>query len=241
VTVCKALDRYVTVRGYAWNIARAQGAAAIIARMLTLYYAPGTCALASHLALEYAGAPYQAHRLDFSKQEQRSADYLKVNPKGRVPALATDSGVLTETPALLLFIAQSFPQAMLAPLDDPFLLAKANEFNSYLCSTVHVAHAHKGRGARWVDDNEQAIEAMKKKVPQNMGDCFELIERQMFKGPWVLGERFSICDLYLFTLSGWLKGDGVDIERFPKVAAHRQRMEADPVVQKVLAAQAAPA
>jgi len=213
-------------------------AAFMIARMLTLYYAPNTCALASHLALEYSGAPYETVRLDFGKQQQRSPEYLKLNPKGRVPALVTDSGILTETPALLLFIAQSFPKAGLAPLDDAFLLAKVNEFNSYLCSTVHVAHAHRVRGARWVDD-EPAIEAMKKKVPQNMGDCFELIERDMLRGPWVLGERFSICDLYLFTLSGWLKGDGVDIERFPKVAAHRRQLEADPRVQKVLAAQAA--
>jgi glutathione S-transferase len=74
-----------------------------------------------------------------------------------------------------------------------------------------------------------------------MGECFELIENGMFEGPWVLGERFSVCDLYLFTVSGWLKGDGVDVERFPKVAEHRRRLAADPVVQKVLAAQAAPA
>jgi glutathione S-transferase len=209
--------------------------------MLTLYTAPNTCALASHLALEYAHAPYEAVRLDFHQQQQRSDDYLRLNPKGRVPALVTDRGTLTETPAVLMYIAQSFPQAGLAPLDDPFLLARANEFNSYLCATVHVAHAHRGRGYRWVDDDPQALESMRKKVPQNMGDCFELIEHGMFKGPWVLGERFSICDLYLFTVSGWLKGDGVDVERFPKVAEHRRRLAADPVVQKVLAAQAAPA
>lgn len=204
--------------------------------MLTFYYAPGTCALASHLALEYAGAPYAAERIDFKTQQQRSPEYLRLNPKGRVPALATDRGVLTETPALLQFIAQSFPQAGLAPLDDPFLLARMNAFNSYLCSTVHVAHAHRGRGHRWADD-EAAIASMKKKVAQNMGECFELIERQMLQGPWVLGERFSTSDLYLFTISGWLEGDGVDIARFPTVAEHRRRMEAEPVVRKVLAAQ----
>src|SRR4051794_22548771 len=117
--------------------------------MPTLYYAPGTCALATHLALEYAGAPYEAVRLNFKEQQQRSAEYLRVNPKGRVPALVTEHGVLTETPALLQYIAQTWPQAKLAPLDDPFLLAKMNEFNTYLCSTVHVAHAHGGRGYRW--------------------------------------------------------------------------------------------
>jgi glutathione S-transferase len=212
--------------------------ATTIARMLTLYYAPGTCALATHLALEYAGAPYEAVRLNFKEQQQRSPEYLRVNPKGRVPALVTPQGVLTETPALLQYIAHTNPQAQLAPLDDPFRLAKMNEFNSYLCSTVHVAHAHGARGYRWTDD-PQAIEAMKKKVPQTMADSFELIETQMFQGPWVLGAQFSTSDLYLYTLTRWLQGDQVDVQRFPQVADHLRRMDAQPQVQKVLAAQRA--
>ena len=204
--------------------------------MLTFYYAPASCALATHLALEFAGAPYEPRRLDFKQQQQRSPEYLKLNPKGRVPALVTDRGVLTETPALLHFIAQSFPEAQLAPLDDAFLLAKVNEFNSYLCSTVHVNHAHKGRGYRWVDaDDTAAIEAMKKKVPQTMTECFTLIEEQMLRAPWVLGERFSTSDLYLYTISRWLESDGVDANRFPKVVDHMRRMEAMPQVQKVVA------
>ncbi|MBC7602658.1 MAG: glutathione S-transferase family protein [Ramlibacter sp.] len=206
--------------------------------MLRLYFGTNTCALASHLALEFSGAPYEAVRVDFSKQQQRSAEFLQINPKGRVPALVTERGILSENPAVLLYIAQSFPQAKLAPLEDAFLLAKMNAFNSYLCATVHVAHAHKGRGYRWTDD-EAAIESMKKKVAQNMTDCFDLIEREMFAGPWVLGDRFSVADCYLFTLSGWLHGDGVDIERFPKVADHRKRMLADPKVMKVIAAEQA--
>jgi glutathione S-transferase len=204
--------------------------------MLTFYYAPGTCALASHLALEFSGAPYEAKRLDFKQQQQRTPEYLKINPKGRVPALVTDRGVLTETPAVLQYVAQSFPQAALAPVDDVFLLAKVNEFNSYLCSTVHVNHAHKGRGYRWVDAADNAaIEAMKKKVPDTMAESFTLIEEQMLKGPWVLGERFSTSDLYLYTLTRWLEGDGVAVSRFPKVADHMRRMEAKPQVQKVVA------
>src|SRR5512139_134839 len=156
--------------------------------MLKLYYARGTCALASHITLEEAGAAYEAVQLDFSKGEQRAPGYLEINPKGRVPALVTERGVLTETPAILAFIAQSFPAAKLAPIDDPFALAQAQAFNSYLCSTVHVAHAHRPRGSRWADD-PSALEAMKRKVPQNMTECFELIERTMFVGPWVMGER----------------------------------------------------
>ena len=207
--------------------------------MLTLYYAPGTCALASHLALEYSGAPYETVRLDFKQQQQRTPEYLRVNPKGRVPALVTPQGVLTETPALLQYIAHAFPAARLVPLD-PFLLAKGNEFNSYLCSTVHVNHAHKGRGYRWVEAEDAAsIEAMKKKVPQTMADSFALIEEHFLKGPWVLGERMSTSDLYLFTIAGWLEGDGVDVNRFPKVAGHMRRLQEQPQVRKVLAAQQA--
>jgi len=206
--------------------------------MFTLYFASGTCALASHIALEQAGADYQAVSVDFSRNEQRSPDYLRVNPKGRVPALVTSRGVLTETPAILAFICQTHPKAGLAPLDDAFELARMNAFNSYLCSTVHIAHAHKRRGYRWADD-PAAISAMQKKVPENMGACFELIENEIFKGPWVLGERYTVSDMYLFTIAQWLEGDGVDVEKFPKVAEHHRRMAGDPVVSKVLAAQKA--
>ncbi len=201
--------------------------------MLTLHYASGTCALASHILLEQTGAPYDAVRVDFASSAQRSPEFLRLNPKGRVPTLVTDRGILTETPAILLYLCQTFPQAGLAPLDDPFALAQAQAFNSYLCSTVHVAHAHKRRGARWADEPE-AIAAMQKKVAHNMGECFELIEHTMFTGPWVLGAHYSLCDPYLFTIAGWLEGDQVDIARFPKVAAHRERMRELPAVQKVM-------
>ena len=206
--------------------------------MLTLYFAPHTCALASHIALEKAGADYRIERLDFAKTQQRSPEYLRINPKARVPALATERGVLTETPAILMYIAQSFPAARLAPLDDPYALAQMQAFNSYLCSTVHVAHAHRMRGYRWADD-PAALAAMKAKVPQSVGDCFELIEREMFAGPWVMGQDFGICDPYLYTLAQWLEADGVDPARYPKIADHRRRMSDDPSVRKVVAAELA--
>jgi glutathione S-transferase len=202
--------------------------------MLKFFFAPATCALASRIALEEAGACYEPIRIDFKSGEQRKPEYLKVNSKGRVPALVTERGVLTETPAILLYVAQSFPAAQLAPLDDPFALAQAQAFNSYLCSTVHVAHAHRMRGHRWVDD-EAAIAAMKKKVPQSVGDCFALIEREMLAGPWVMGERYTMCDPYLFTLAQWLEGDGVDRMRFPKLAEHTRRITERPAVRNALA------
>lgn len=203
--------------------------------MFTFFYAPNTCSLASHIALEEAQAPYEARRVDFASGEQRADAYLAVNPKGRVPALVTPRGVLTETPAILAFIAQSFPAARLAALDDPFAFAEVQAFNSYLCSTVHVAHAHRVRGSRWADDAEAHV-AMQKKVPENMSACFDLIEKEMLRGPWVMGEAYSIADPYLFTIAGWLEGDGVDIARFPRVHDHFNRMRERPAVKRVQAA-----
>src|SRR6187402_3887423 len=165
--------------------------------MLKLFWAPGTCALASYIALEEAGAQFEPVKLDFTKGDQRKPEYLKINPKGRVPALVTDRGILTETPAMLVYVAQSFPAAGLAPMDDPFLFAEIQSFNSYLCSHLHVAHAHRMRGYRWVDpDDAHSIAAMQRKVPESVGAGFELVEREMLKGPWVMGERFTICDPY---------------------------------------------
>jgi len=206
--------------------------------MFKLFFASNTCALASHIALEEAAAPYEAVRVDFRTNEQRKPEYLAVNPKGRVPALVTPRGILTETPAILAFVAQSFPAARLAPLDDPYEFARVQAFNSYLCSTVHVAHAHRMRGYRWADD-PVAIADMQRKVPTTVGDCFELIETTMLQGPWVMGERYTVCDAYLFTLSQWLDGDGVDVRRFPKVVELQQRMNARPAAQRALAAQRA--
>jgi glutathione S-transferase len=203
--------------------------------MLKLYYAAHTCSLASHIALEDAGAEYELRRIEFSKtQQQQSADYLKINPKARVPAMVTPRGILTETPAILAFIAQSFPNAQLAPLDDPFAFAELQAFNSYLCSTLHVAHAHRMRGYRWADD-QASFADMQRKVPKSVGACFDLIESNLLRGPWVMGGDYTIADPYLFTLAQWLEADGVDPKRIPRVVEHRSRMSERPNVRKVIA------
>jgi len=202
--------------------------------MIKLYYAPHTCSLASHIALEEAGAEYSTVRIDFAANEQRTSEYLAINPKGRVPALVTDRGILTESPAMLAFIAQSFPQARLAPFDDPFAFAQVQAFNSYLCSTLHVAHAHHMRGHRWADD-PSAIREMRRKVPEAVGACYDLIERDMLKGPWVIGDAYTICDPYLFTFAQWIEDDGIDPSRIPRVIDHRNRMSTRKTVRKAIA------
>lgn len=204
--------------------------------MMKLYYAAHTCALASHIALEDSGAEYSTLRINFAANQQRSPEYLAINPKGRVPALVTERGILTETPAILAFIAQGFPAAKLAPLDDPFGFAEVQAFNSYLCSTLHVAHSHRMRGYRWADD-PAAMAAMQRKVPDSVGACYELIESKMLQGPWVMGDNYTICDPYLFTLAQWMEGDSVDPARFPKVSDHRSRMSERAAVRRAIAEQ----
>ncbi len=199
--------------------------------MLKFYYAPSTCALASRIALEEAGATYEPVKIDFASNQQRSPDYLRINPKGRVPALATTRGVISETPAILAFIAQSYPAAKLAPIDDAFAFGQVQAFNNYICSTVHVAHAHNRRGTRWAND-PVALADMKRKVPETMAAAFQVIEDSMLIGPWVMGDSYTICDPYLYTLAGWLEGDGVDPARFPKIQDHMNRMAARPAVQR---------
>jgi glutathione S-transferase len=203
--------------------------------MLTFYHSTGSsCSIATHIALEEAGADYKSVALNLGAGDQRKPEFLKINPKGRVPVLVTDQGTLTENVALLLYVAQTHPKAKLAPLDDPFKLAKMQAFNAYLASTVHVAHAHKMRGSRWTDD-PAAIETMKAKVAQNMTDCAAIIENDYLEGPWVLGEDYSVADPYLFIIASWMPGDGVDLSKFPKISAHHKTMSDRPAVKKVMA------
>ena len=200
--------------------------------MLIFYYAKSSAAYAPHILLEETGLEYQAVRIDFQTKEQQSTAYLKINPKGRVPALVTENGILTETLAILAFLAQILPEKNLAPTD-PFEFAIAQAFNSYIASTVHVAHAHKHRGARWADD-PLAHEAMKAKVTANMTEYAQMIEEHYLKSPFVLGDRFSFCDPYMALVTRWFRDDGVDLDQFEKIKAHDILMRQRPSLQHVL-------
>jgi glutathione S-transferase len=204
--------------------------------MIKLFYSLGSCSLAPHIALEEVGAEYELVRTSTAAGDQRKPEYLAINPKGRVPALVTEQGVLTETLAILAWIAQAFPAAKLAPAD-PWAFAQAQAFNSYLASTVHVANAHRHRGHRWADE-ESSFADMRRKVPQTMSECFALIEDELFKGPYVLGDAYSICDPYLFTMASWLELADVALARFPKVCEHYGRVGERPAVKRALAQEA---
>ena len=170
--------------------------------MLELYYAPASIALASMIALKDAGAQHRLRRIDFAAEEQKGAPYTALNPKARVPTLVTPQGPLTETPAILAYIAQTHPDAGLAPAD-PFGFARMQAFNCYLCATLHIAHAHRMRGHRWSDD-PAAWEAMRRFVPRSVGACWDYVEAHAFAGPFVMGEQYTVADPYLSpSRAGW--------------------------------------
>ena len=201
--------------------------------MLKIFIANGSISLAPLILLEEVGAQYEAMLIDLSRDEQRQDAYLEINPKGRVPSLVTADGILTETCAILVYIAHRFGSEDLASMGDPFLFGRIQEFNSYLASTVHVAHAHRLRGTRWVSD-QAALEAMQKKVPEVMTQAVTLVEDALLQGPWVMGDTYTICDPYLFTISRWLEDDGVDTGKLPRILEHRRSMMARAATQRVL-------
>lgn len=202
--------------------------------MLTLYYSKASSALAPHVLLEEVGADYTLAEVPLAKGAHKAAEYLDINPKARVPALRTPEGIITENPAILTYIAATHPEAGMLP-ETAFERAQADALNAYICATVHVAFAHKQRGARWAD-TEEAQTAMQAKVASNLAECAELIERHYIAGPWVLGDRYSLSDAYLLLVPRWMGLAGVDLDPYPRLRAHRDAMLDRPATRAVLAA-----
>lgn len=198
---------------------------------MKLHYAPGTISIAVAIALEEAGVDYTTQAVDFASGEQRSEAYGRINPKGRVPVLEVAGHILTETGAILDYIAAHDRRLMPA---DPIHAAQARSVMYYLASTMHVNHAHKMRGHRWAD-REDSWADMAAKVPETMAASAAFVEAECIAGPYVLGRHISIADCYLFVVCGWLPGDGVDLAPYPRIRAFMDTMEARPSVQAVRA------
>ena len=200
---------------------------------MRLYYAPGTIAVAIAICLEECGLDYDPVLVDFAAGAQTKPDYHAINPKGRVPALAVGDTILTETGAILEYLAAVAPQAGLMPAD-PLVAGHMRSIMYYLASTMHVNHAHKMRGHRWADNAESHAD-MTAKVPQTMTASAAYVEENAFFGDFVTGSSISIGDAYLFVVCNWLKGDGVDVDAFPKIQAFLARMNDRASVQNVRA------
>ncbi len=198
--------------------------------MLKLYYSPGACALASHIALEEAHAAYELVKIDLSKGEQKTPEYLAVNPAGVTPTLVTDEGVLTENLAIMWYAAVTHPEADLLPPDDaPFELASMHRVNGFLASSLHPAIGKVlfSRPPLEGEARERALEPALAK--------YDIVEHHLLKGPWVLGERYTVADGYLSVFTRWLRlNDLLDRDRFPKLNAHLTLVQSRPCVQKAL-------
>jgi glutathione S-transferase len=196
--------------------------------MLRFHYAPNTVSVATAIILEHKGIAHEAVRVDFGSSQQRSYDYLQLNPKGRVPTLETPDGVLTETPAILEYLAPD-----MVP-EDPYAAAKMRELMAYLNGTMHPHHAHKMRGTRWASE-ESSFADMRRMVPIRMAECAAHVETVLPKLPFDAGALAVVSDAYLYVVLTWLKGDGVDIAHYPRLSAFQHRMNTQPAVQAVYA------
>ena len=198
---------------------------------MRLYYARNTISIAVAIALEEAGLVHDLTEIRFEEAEQTGEAYHAVNPKGRVPALEIGGSVITETGAILEHIAATSPEAGLVP-SDPRRAARMREVMYFLASTMHVNHAHKMRGARWADRPESWAD-MRAKVPETMRSSARYIEESCLRGPFVLGDTFSLADPYLFVVARWLPGDTVPLHEFPGIEAFVTAMEARASVRKI--------
>jgi len=202
---------------------------------LKLFYSPNACSLASHIALEEAGADYELVLTSTRDGSVRKPEYLAINPKGRVPALQTERGVLTESPAILSWIAQAYPEARLAPLADPFAFAEMQAFNGFLSSSMHIMFALHWRAARFVE-GEDHLAAVKAHAPKALAEQFRLVEERLKDGrTWVNGEAYTVSDPYLLVFTRWLDENGLgDLDDYPNVKAHRAHVETRPAVRRAL-------
>ena len=206
--------------------------------MLTLYYAPGACSMASHITLEECGVPSEAKMLAMAKQEQRSETYLKVNPRGKVPALDVDGTILTENLAILTYLALTNPAKKLLP-DDPFQRAKCLSHMAYLGNTVHPAFTHFVRPERFTED-ANAAPATKAMGKKTFWGLLGEIDGLLAGRDWVMGSQFTVADPYTLVFYGWGGRAELPVGDLKNYTAFKNRMLQRPAVRKVLEREQSP-
>ncbi len=181
--------------------------------MLTLYFAPGSSSFAAHMALNEAGAKYEMRPLSFTKKEQRSAEYLALNPEGKVPTLVIDGRPLTEVAGILWYLARAYPEAKLLP-EGPEAEAHIVSWMSFIASTLHPARRY---------GEEHALKV------------YGIADARLGRGPWVMGKEYSIADIHLFRLY-WRFANALKPPpgTFPQLDVHYARMMERPAVKRTV-------
>ena len=198
--------------------------------MLTLFYAPGACSMASHIVLEESGEKYEAKRMDLAKGEQRTDEYKKINPLGRVPALKLDDGSpLAENTAILPYLGKRFgmwPKDLMAE-------TRALSIVGFFATTVHPAHGHIGRPERYTDD-KAAFPGIQAKGKQTFHEYLKRID-EMYAGREWLSDQYSVLDPYAFVFYVWGIRRELPVAELKNYTALKDRMLKRPAVQRVLA------
>jgi glutathione S-transferase len=201
--------------------------------MLTLYYSPGACSLVTHIALQEAGAEHDTHRIDFASGEQRSADYLSINPHGRVPALVTDEGTITENLAILGYIADRYGAPGSVPRGDPHRTAKAMQLLAWLSGTVHAtAFGALFRPARFTPD-ETLHAGIKEGAHANLSSHFVELDDLCGDG-WLAGDDYTAADSYAAVFYRWARAAKFDLSLYPRWAALVSRVVERPAVVRAI-------
>jgi glutathione S-transferase len=202
---------------------------------MKLYYLPGSCALGPHIALEYCGLPYQVVRIERGRQTDPS--YLAINPLGRVPTLVTAMhGSITETPAVLSYIADMAPGLGLLSAVGARERYEALQWMAYISTTIHPALGRLWRAARFCDDPscEQTIE---RAAATQLADDFAFIERHMANREWVVGDRLTVADFHLFVFGRLGLRLPVSTRDFPGLHRHTLKIADMPAAQNAMAQQ----
>lgn len=195
--------------------------------MLKLFISPGACAMASHAALEEAGAEYETQVVNLRAGEQKTPEFLAINPAGSTPALLTDEGPLTQNTAILTYVAQRFPDTGLAPVGDPYRFSRFVAFNAFLASSVHPSIGKVLFAGLEGEAREQALGIALSK--------YELLEDRLVEGPFVFGDAYTLADGYLAVFERWARQARLlDPARFPKLNAHLDAVQQRPAYRRML-------
>ncbi|MHB0873529.1 MAG: glutathione transferase GstA [Acidithiobacillus ferrooxidans] len=198
---------------------------------MKLYYSPGACSLSPHIILNEGGFSFDRERVDLaSKKTETGADYAAINPDGYVPALLLDDGqVLTEGPAIIQYLADRVPEKKLAPPLGTLERYRLMQWLNFISTELH-----KGFSPLF---HPQAPKEWKTVAAAQLGRRLSTVSRQLEGKDWLLGEGFTVADAYLFTVLGWGRHVGIDVEQWPVLQAYQGRVSTRPAVQSALKAE----
>jgi glutathione S-transferase len=198
---------------------------------MKLYFAPGACSLSPHICLREAGLNFDLEQVDLAAKKTKSGgDYLKVNPKGYVPTLALDDGaILTEGAAIVQYIGDAKPDSGLIPKAGTMERYRAQEWLNFISSELH-------KGIGWLF-NPATPEAFHTVAIERLGKRLDVLTFQLGDKPYLMGERFSAPDAYLFTILRWAPRLKLSLDKWPTLKGYMERVAARPNVQAALKAE----